>query len=266
MGSFSYGRFGSLTDETGDVDWLYELQHPITKTRSLISTALQAMHAPTITFTIEFICQDMYFPGINHAYAEYLDVESYTIERKEFNKMDMMPFITNKKSAEDALRTMFLNTRTWNNMLIFETCSEKRESMFTEISETIFSFLDRRLNRRVSEIVFNLEVQKFIPIRVDDIPEEFQFLEELEDFDLDGFDEQYDEYNCPAPQALLESMVTEVFHGEEEDMDCVICLEELVSGTEVKRLPCSHCFHGQCIDGWFQGMDKCPICRFTLPA
>ncbi|XP_039121385.1 E3 ubiquitin-protein ligase RNF181-like [Dioscorea cayenensis subsp. rotundata] len=194
-----------------------------------------------------------------------------------------MPFITSKSSAEDALRNMFLNTRTWNDMVISETCSEMRESMFSELSESIFSFLiDRVFEHEVSEIVFEIDVEKERVLTVDDIPEEeYDFLEylvdsidheldEIEDLvDSINYDlhEQDSEYSCPAPQVLLESMVTEVFHStEEEGMGCVICLEELVSGTEVKRLPCFHCFHGQCIDRWFQEMDKCPMCRFTLPA
>lgn len=114
-------------------------------------------------------------------------------------------------------------------------------------------------------------MNKYLPIILNGIPEEcrlmeeYRLLEELGNFDLDWFDEHDYAYSCPAPQALLERKVTEVFHSEEENMDCVICLEELVSGTEVKRLPCSHFFHGQCIDCWFEGMDKCPLCRFTLP-
>jgi len=54
---------------------------------------------------------------------------------------------------------------------------------------------------------------------------------------------------CPAPQALLESLVIEMFCDEGEAMNCIICLEELVTVTEVKRLPCSNVFQGDCIDG-----------------
>ncbi|KAH7679493.1 Zinc finger RING/FYVE/PHD-type protein [Dioscorea alata] len=282
MESSSIPPFGFLNVGTDHIIfWSYEELHQITNTDISSHLSALSMHAPpppppppppsSITFTIEFTCKDSYYGENNHEDTLYLDVDPYTIERKEFNKMDMMPFMTNKLSVEDAFRTMFLNTRTWNSMISFDTCHEMPESMFSELSEIVFSFLDGKLNQDlVSEIVFYLEVRKYVTITVDDMMEDFMFLNQqlqLElQFELGWFDEQDYEYSCPAPQALLERMVTEVFQGEGEDMDCVICLEELVSGMEVKRLPCSHCFHGQCIDGWFQGMDKCPLCRFTLPA
>lgn len=46
---------------------------------------------------------------------------------------------------------------------------------------------------------------------------------------------------------------------------CAICREGFVVGAQVKRLPCGHEFHGDCIVSWLQGSNTCPICRARLP-
>ncbi|KAK6243882.1 hypothetical protein QUC31_010291 [Theobroma cacao] len=52
----------------------------------------------------------------------------------------------------------------------------------------------------------------------------------------------------------------------ENPMACAICLDDLSIGSEAKRMPCSHLFHGRCIVHWL-GMSKfCPICRFEMPS
>ncbi|XVF85228.1 hypothetical protein PTKIN_Ptkin17bG0100800 [Pterospermum kingtungense] len=47
--------------------------------------------------------------------------------------------------------------------------------------------------------------------------------------------------------------------------DCVICLEEIKTGSVASRMPCSHTFHGVCIEKWLQQSHYCPVCRFDVP-
>lgn len=46
--------------------------------------------------------------------------------------------------------------------------------------------------------------------------------------------------------------------------DCVICREKFTGGQEVKRLPCSHKYHAECIDTWLTSdmhqARLCPVC------
>ncbi|OMO62292.1 Zinc finger, RING-type [Corchorus olitorius] len=46
---------------------------------------------------------------------------------------------------------------------------------------------------------------------------------------------------------------------------CSVCLEEMVVGTEARRLPCSHVYHGDCIVEWLNGSNMCPLCRYKMP-
>ena len=42
---------------------------------------------------------------------------------------------------------------------------------------------------------------------------------------------------------------------------CPICLENIVSGEFVRRLPCMDLYHKDCIDQWLKENTKCPVCR-----
>ena len=62
--------------------------------------------------------------------------------------------------------------------------------------------------------------------------------------------------------------IADVSKGKDEvgGNECPICLEGLLSETSV-TLPCSHCFHGECIQGIrrFGVQRACPLCRAELP-
>ncbi|CAG5136772.1 unnamed protein product [Candidula unifasciata] len=47
---------------------------------------------------------------------------------------------------------------------------------------------------------------------------------------------------------------------------CTICLSEFETGEDVRRLPCMHLFHSECVDQWLSTNKKCPICRVDIEA
>jgi len=42
-------------------------------------------------------------------------------------------------------------------------------------------------------------------------------------------------------------------------IECVICLEEFVEGSEVARLSCFCSFHNACLSSWLQRGKSCPV-------
>lgn len=44
----------------------------------------------------------------------------------------------------------------------------------------------------------------------------------------------------------------------EDKGECVICLEELMQGDTIARLPCLCIYHKTCIDSWFEVNRSCP--------
>ena len=91
------------------------------------------------------------------------------------------------------------------------------------------------------------------------------------------------EYSAPAPSALQGLSILQdlfrpvVIRPTEEQLaqntyvycsdipyneNCSICQDPMEAGQETRTLlACSHCFHRECIDRWFQENVRCPTCR-----
>ncbi|CAF0720046.1 unnamed protein product [Rotaria sordida] len=48
------------------------------------------------------------------------------------------------------------------------------------------------------------------------------------------------------------------------DEKCTICLCEFDHNDDVRRLPCMHLFHIECVDRWLTQSKRCPICRIDI--
>lgn len=54
---------------------------------------------------------------------------------------------------------------------------------------------------------------------------------------------------------------------EVRDLDCAVCLEDLVTGgRKLRTMECSHSFHQRCIFRWLHVNRLCPMCRFAMPS
>mmetsp|Transcript_12850 Transcript_12850/g.30047 ORF Transcript_12850/g.30047 Transcript_12850/m.30047 type:complete len:262 (-) Transcript_12850:1255-2040(-) len=60
----------------------------------------------------------------------------------------------------------------------------------------------------------------------------------------------------------------EIFSNKKDtndcDIKCLVCQEEYSEGEQLRKLPCGHCFHKDCVDQWLLSKDFCPYCRTTL--
>lgn len=64
-------------------------------------------------------------------------------------------------------------------------------------------------------------------------------------------DERPTSVSTPAPQ-----------HHESSEEACVICLDEFSLGEQVRKLPCGHEYHCECIDPWLTIKSaSCPLCK-----
>ncbi|XP_027357830.1 E3 ubiquitin-protein ligase CIP8-like [Abrus precatorius] len=72
----------------------------------------------------------------------------------------------------------------------------------------------------------------------------------------------------PAAKSVVENLPLVELTKEElqgKNVACAICKDEILSAEKVRRLPCSHCYHGDCILPWLSIRNTCPVCRFELP-
>ncbi|XP_039132280.1 E3 ubiquitin-protein ligase CIP8-like [Dioscorea cayenensis subsp. rotundata] len=197
---------------------------------------------PSLTIDLNFGSQliSSFINSNQHELTSTTETKTFILDIQEFNQ---------RFSAELAINTMFMNTSTGATLPI-----ERRRWMVADIANVIVSFVRDGICFAYNEIFINLDVADLVQ---DDVLNEI-LQESFEDSDELSV-------ACPASHVLLESLVTDqVVFSDDEAVSCVICLEEFVSGDVIKRLPCSHVFHGDCIDGWFVRKDSCPLCRFTL--
>ena len=72
----------------------------------------------------------------------------------------------------------------------------------------------------------------------------------------------------PAAKSAIEALETlEVGDSCDKMMMvvvCAVCKDAMVIGETVKKLPCGHCYHGNCILPWLGTRNSCPVCRFQL--
>lgn len=80
-------------------------------------------------------------------------------------------------------------------------------------------------------------------------------------------------YHSPASKSAVEAIPDVTISKEllESDPDpdpvilCAVCKDQFVVDVTVKRLPCNHMYHPDCILPWLSQHNSCPVCRFQLP-
>merc|ERR550514_2231624 len=81
---------------------------------------------------------------------------------------------------------------------------------------------------------------------------------------------------CPTQASFLKQLPSLELREEEikkrSELDpadprrsCAICREGFGVGDGLRRLPCGHEFHGDCVVPWLQVHNTCPVCRWRLP-
>ena len=73
--------------------------------------------------------------------------------------------------------------------------------------------------------------------------------------------------DAPAKMAALPTYTIEknyLDEAEGNDVMCQVCQCDYEEGEEMKKLPCGHHFHTECIDRWLQDHPTCCICKKSI--
>lgn len=60
------------------------------------------------------------------------------------------------------------------------------------------------------------------------------------------------------------AFATSMAEGKEEnhtEVKCQVCQFAYEEGETLRRMPCGHCFHKECVDSWLERNDTCAFCR-----
>lgn len=63
-------------------------------------------------------------------------------------------------------------------------------------------------------------------------------------------------------QSLISVLPSSKLPAGAASRDCMVCMDQMQAGQEVKTLPCMHVFHSECIDRWLResrNRPRCPI-------
>lgn len=66
------------------------------------------------------------------------------------------------------------------------------------------------------------------------------------------------------PTLFFDPSMAEGKEKEHTEVKCLICQENYEQGEELRRLPCQHCFHKECVDTWLSTKDRCAFCRKSI--
>lgn len=89
-----------------------------------------------------------------------------------------------------------------------------------------------------------------------------------EDGDVSGRFAENQRRSRPAAKRVVESLPCVELAAEElrrSTAFCAVCKDEIVVVEKVRRLPCAHLYHGDCIVPWLSIRNTCPLCRYELP-
>eukprot|EP00579_Thalassiosira_antarctica_P032992 CAMPEP_0201995080 /NCGR_PEP_ID=MMETSP0905-20130828/2675_1 /ASSEMBLY_ACC=CAM_ASM_000554 /TAXON_ID=420261 /ORGANISM="Thalassiosira antarctica, Strain CCMP982" /LENGTH=721 /DNA_ID=CAMNT_0048550139 /DNA_START=31 /DNA_END=2196 /DNA_ORIENTATION=- len=90
---------------------------------------------------------------------------------------------------------------------------------------------------------------------------------------FDCFEKAYQRASVRLPKGdLVKYEISCTKLQQELGTTCIICQSPLLdvddmeveSSSCVYKLPCSHCFHEQCVQRWLHDHSSCPVCRFDL--
>jgi Ring finger domain len=112
----------------------------------------------------------------------------------------------------------------------------------------------------LEEMVRNMEVEVLLAMHnIYEGDPEMDFFRQLLELDRGV------RWGPAASKSAVESLPNITADESMVDLECAVCKELVLVGESLKRLPCSHDYHANCILPWLGIRNTCPLCRFELP-
>ncbi|KAG2238782.1 hypothetical protein Bca52824_091953 [Brassica carinata] len=160
------------------------------------------------------------------------------------------------------------NAITWDSEpveanLLLEEEVEGGTSLFLEPMDYDLEYepMDREWPDRFFDDLFDSPVGVFLT-SIDEYADNHG---DYEDVLARSFDESGTNGSPPASKRVVDELPDVEITSGELSIGCAICKDEIVVEEKVKRLPCKHYYHKECIVPWLGIRNTCPVCRYELP-
>ncbi|KAI4311377.1 hypothetical protein MLD38_036281 [Melastoma candidum] len=142
--------------------------------------------------------------------------------------------------------------------------SRARSSSFLSGENALHFPLDMELEVRLDV----LEALEYVLGDTSDPETSIDFLGTQRDFTEDDYEIllALDENNVRTGASVHQICSLPEFKAQNDSFGeaCTICLEVPAKGDMIRRLPCLHKFHKDCIDPWLSRSRSCPICKSPI--
>eukprot|EP01060_Flectonema_neradi_P001130 TRINITY_DN10677_c0_g2_i2.p1 TRINITY_DN10677_c0_g2~~TRINITY_DN10677_c0_g2_i2.p1 ORF type:complete len:201 (+),score=41.00 TRINITY_DN10677_c0_g2_i2:131-733(+) len=143
--------------------------------------------------------------------------------------------------------------------------SSTRSEPFVGIAEELQRKMDEYLEANGGEIDSDIDINdESIPlvVRLSALDRDFQ------DTDYEVLLSLDDSINRSASKEAINSIPEFKARSRiHTKCNCSICLSPFKVRQNLKKLPCSHTFHSQCLDRWLSEYNKfCPLCKYSIPS
>ncbi|GMJ02192.1 hypothetical protein HRI_003888400 [Hibiscus trionum] len=198
----------------------------------------------TITVTLNFRCLDR-MPAL-----------SFPVTHQETVAFDLLTLLQNQNQVRRILAPAFVSVR-------IDTSTAWYGMMVDTIIRRALVITDWTLNRGYHCKVLPLDSVIAASVLVNENALEFlvgrrALAESAAEIEINN------NGMVPAQDSSVKEMVMTV-KVEAGDGDCTVCLEGFDVESNAARMPCSHMFHGECIEKWLKQSHYCPVCRFEMP-
>ena len=163
----------------------------------------------------------------------------------EMNEMDDNNLLNESINySSTSVNNLFSLFRNNNNINMNINMENNIEDLFNDLlNESFGNLLEETLNNTFDDIIVNL---------IDSINNH-------EDSESDLYYDDLEDVKITLSEADFNKLENSNSSG---DCNCSICLESFSVKEILKKLPCMHIFHTECIQIWLtEQSNKCPICR-----
>lgn len=192
-----------------------------------------------------------------------------------------MPFIGLNSQGEEVVFEALVSSSSRLSDFVFHITTEESHTMTETGTETTITLIETMSNSADGEEQDQDQDQdqkqeqeygdvNWLEYMDDEDYDDGDYNMEEEEYDDDEEEEAEGDEEAVRPASEESIMGLELVRIEQGSVglageECAVCLDEFATGSEVRRMPCSHIYHQDCIVLWLGTSNLCPMCRYRLP-